>query len=222
MRSSLLAAAMLASLVPAAPGRAAQRYIPIMADSDADIQTNLISQFPVGVFTPSNSLSPAVTFKIAKARPKAATPTYNFWDDPDGTPLTLNVSVAKATFVYTLMNAYSPSDGQTIATVEFKGSKGADQTFSLVAGTNIRDFCVGDFANSINGTTTQNAYEIDNVQDACGTGNVKTGLVTDYHIDEQQFALAPAFAKQKLTQIIITPTGVDGSRPIVLGVTVVP
>jgi hypothetical protein len=222
MRSSLLAAAVLASLTPAAPGRAAEKYVPITADSDADIQTNLIRQFRVGVFTPSNSLSPAVTFKIARAKPNAAPPTYNFWDDPNGTPLTLNVSVLKATYVYTLMNAYSPPDGQTIATVEFKGSKGADQSFSLVAGTNIRDFCVGEFANTINGTTTQNAYEIDHVRDACGTGNVKTGLVTDYHVDEQQFALEPAFAKQRLTQIIVTPSGAGGSRPIVLGVTVVP
>jgi hypothetical protein len=208
-------------LMPVVPGWAAGKYVPIAPYSDADIQTNLISQFPVGVFTPSNLPSPAVTFRIAKAKPRADPPTYNFWDDPSGTPLTLNVSVPKATYVYTLMNAYSPPDGQTIANIEFKGSKGAVQSFSLVAGANIRDFCVGNFANTINGTTTQNAFEIDNVQDACGTGNVKTGLVTDYHIDEQQFALKAAFAKQKLTQIIITPTGVGGSRPIVLGVTVV-
>ncbi|MEJ0045436.1 MAG: hypothetical protein WDN04_04305 [Rhodospirillales bacterium] len=184
----------------------------------SDIQTGLIKEFPVGTFAPANGFP--VTFSIPKANTKKSPPKYNFWDDPTGQPLTVNVSVPKAKAVYTLMNAYSPAIGSTIATVEFKGSKGADQTFSLVAGTDIRDFCQNFFANTINGTTTQTAFAVSNVQDACGTGNVHTGLISDYRVDEQQFTLSAAFAKQKLTQIIITPTGAGGSRPIVLGISV--
>ncbi len=204
---SMLAALLL---LPAT-AQAGQKSIPFLYSTD--IQTNLIAQFPVGTFAPSNSFP--VSFFIPKANTKRSPPKYNFWDN--GKTLTINLSVNRPTAVYTLMNAYAPRQGSTIATVEFKGSKGADVTFSLVAGTDIRDFCQNVFANSINGTTTQNAFTVVNVQGSCGTGNVMTGLVATYRVDEQQFSL-PTFAKQKLTQIIITPSG--SSVPILLGLTV--
>jgi hypothetical protein len=221
MHSGKVFMAVACSLLTATASRAAGTCVPIASYSNAVIQTNLISQFPVGLFTPATTFSPAATFKIPKAKSTGLHPTYNFWQGSYPQQLTLNVSVSRATYVYTLINAYGPPAGQIIATVEFKGSNGADQTFSLSAGTDIRDFCVTNFANTINGTTTQNAFEVDGVQNGCATGNVKTGLNTNYRIDEQKFTLLPAFTKQKLTQIIITPTGVGGSRPIVLGVTVV-
>ncbi len=211
MKFTFATASLMAILLQSATARAEQKIIPFLYTND--IQTGLIAQFPVGKFTPSNSFP--VTFYIPTANIKRSPPKYNFWDN--GKTLTINLSVNRPTAVYTLMNAYAPPQGYTIATVEFKGSKGADVTFSLVAGTNIRDFCQNIFANTINGTTTQNAFTVANVKGSCSTGNVKTGYVTTYRVDEQQFLL-PTFSKQKLTQIIITPTG--SGTPIMLGLTV--
>ncbi len=181
-----------------------------------DIQTGLIKQFPTGFFTANNSF--ATPFDITSDNGN------NFYDGftPDNA-LTINVSVPSATNVYTLMNAYSPSPGYEIATVEFVGSNGATETFDLVNGTNIRDFYQGGSANTINGTTTENAFIVTNTQDAGGTGNVNTGDFGTYVVDEQDFALDSAFASQTLTEIIITDLG--GARggsnvPILLGVTV--
>jgi hypothetical protein len=179
-----------------------------------DIQTNLIKEFPTGKFTAANSF--ATVFTIPKAKPTARVPKYNFWDN--GQTLTIDTSIPGATHVYTLMNAYSPPPGAVIASVEFLGSAGADTTFQLTAGTNIRDFYQGQFANTINGTTTRNAFEVQDVQDAGGTGNVNTGLYGTYVVDEQEFVLPAAFKTQTLTQIIITPSG--SGTPILLGATV--
>jgi hypothetical protein len=73
---------------------------------------------------------------------------------------TVNVGVAGVTDVYTLMNAYAPTSGFALTTVEFIGSGGADQTFTLVNGVDVRDYFQGAFANTINGTTTQQAFSV--------------------------------------------------------------
>src|SRR5262249_31018866 len=86
-------------------------------------------------------------------------------------------------------------------------------------GTDTRDFFQGSFANTINGTTTQNAFSVSGVQDAGGTGNVNTGATGTYNIDEQVFNLSAAFATQTLTTIKIT--GLGGGTPILLGLTAV-
>ena len=89
----------------------------------------------------------------------------------------------------------------------------------MIAGTDIRDFCQNFFANTINNTTTRNAFAVNHVRDSCGTGNVNTGLVTDYRVDEISFILPTAFATQTLSTITVVPS--DAGRPLVLGVTVV-
>ena len=173
-----------------------------------DIQTNLIKQFPTGIFTADNSF--ATPFDIT-----ADASGDNFYDADR--PLTISTSLPEVSDVYMLMNAYSPPPGEALATVEFIGSQGADQTFTLINGVDARDFYHGIWANTIDGAATQNAFTINNVRGAAGTGNVNTGSTGTYVVDEIDFALIPAFADETLTAIKITPLG-DGT-PILLGVT---
>jgi hypothetical protein len=173
------------------------------------IQTGLIKEFPSGFVTGNQGL----------------TTPFDVTDDASGnnfseisTSLTINVSIPDATNVFTLMNAYGPPDGVDGATVEFVGSLGTTQTFTLVYGTDVRDFYQGVYANTINGTTTQNAFTVSGVTDAAATGDVTTGEFGTYNVDEQDFVLDPAFAGQTLDQIIIT--NLDASAtPILLGMT---
>jgi len=173
-----------------------------------DIQTNLIKQFPTGIFTANNSF--ATPFDIT-----ADASGDNFYDADR--PLTLSTSLPEISDVYMLLNAYSPPPGKALATVEFIGSQGADQTFTLINGVDARDFYHGIWANTIDGAATQNAFTINNVRGAAGTGNVNTGYTGTYVVDEIDFALIPAFADQTLTAIKITPLG--NGTPILLGVT---
>ena len=173
----------------------------------ANIQANLIKEFPTGYYVATNAL--ATPFQIA-----ADSNGKNFNDT--GT-VTINTSVKSTYHVYTLMNAYAPGSG-TVASVEFIGDGGADQVFTLAGSVGIRDFYQGIHANNINGTTTQNAYLISGVQDAGGSGNVNTGLVGNYVVDEQDYTLGAAFLTQTLTQIKVN--GAGNGTPILLGVTV--
>jgi hypothetical protein len=135
------------------------------------------------------------------------------------------VSIAKVAKVFTLMNAYSPPPGVQIGAITFVGSMGAEVTYPLVAGKNIRDFYQGNFANTLNngvpGVLALNAFECvdpDVSLGAGGTGNVNTGYQGTYVVDEQAFALPTAFLTQRLNKIIVTDTS-SGSTPIILGVT---
>ena len=177
-----------------------------------DIQTELIREFPTGIFTANNSF----------ATPFDITPNgngNNFYDGfTHGSALTINVAIPDATNVYTLMNAYAPLSSDQIATVEFIGSEGTTETFTLVAGNQIRDYYEGVYANSINGTTTQNAFTVNGVTDG-PPGNEGFGT---FHIDEQDFTLSSAFASQTLVQIVITDLGNQRGGtdvPILLGAT---
>jgi hypothetical protein len=73
----------------------------------------------------------------------------------------------------------------------------------------VRDWYQGTAANSINGTTTQNAFTVTNTNEAFGYGT--------HLIDEQDFHLSSAFATQTLQQVIITALG--NGTPILLGMT---
>ena len=173
------------------------------------IQTALIKEFPSGITTGNQGL--AVPFDVT---PDAS---GNNFDQITST-LTINVSIPSVTNIFSLLNAYRPPPGATGGTIEFVGSLGADQIFNLVYGSDVRDFFQDGFANTINGTTTQNAFTVAGVQDGGGTGDVSTGVVGTYNIDEQDFALAPAFASQTLQQIVITNVA-GGATPILLGLT---
>lgn len=203
-----LAAALvgLAALRPAS----AQSYTAITDFAkNGNIQKNLQASFPSGAFTANNSFN--TPFQIT-----SDTNGNNFDAFGSGNALTINnIGLFGVSDVYTLINAYGPNNGSQIASVEFLGSGGADQTFSLFAGTQVRDFYQGGYANSINGTTTQNAYSVVG-PGAAGTGDVNTGAYGTYVVDEQDFHLDPSFTTQTLNSIKIT--AMNGS-PIVLGVT---
>ncbi|HEX3860168.1 MAG TPA: Ig-like domain-containing protein [Stellaceae bacterium] len=174
------------------------------------IQHSLIKEFPSGIVTGNQGLS--VPFDVVSDGSG-----NNFSEIT--TSLTINVSIANVAHVHTLIAAYMPPDGATAATVEFIGTGGADETFTLVNGNQLRDFFDDGFANSINGTTAQNMFTVTGVQDAAGTGDVTTGNTGTYRMDEQDFVLNGSFAGQTLQQIVITNLDGPGETPILLGVT---
>jgi uncharacterized protein (TIGR03437 family) len=204
-------------------------FVPIPATNN--IQTALVSTFPTGTFTAHNALGTRFGIRSApgKCGPSGASPC-NYYDGftGSGKSITMDVSIANATDVYTLMNAHNPPKGQQLATVEFVGSGGASLTFPLIAGQDLRDFYHGSFANGLtNGITGVEAVNAFSCTDpaAClgsqGTGNVQTGDKGEYVVDEQHFSLGATFLGQTLTQIVITDTyGSRNQRPILLGVTV--
>ena len=104
----------------------------------------------------------------------------------------ITVSIPNAANVYTLMNTFFGTTSVAVS-VEFKGTGGADQTFNLTGGTDIRDWNNANWTNTINGTTTQEWF-------ASSNGNDR--------FDAQQFALSSAFLGQTLTDIIFT-AGLD-------------
>ena len=207
----------------------ANAYTYVTIPTSNDIQTNLISTFPTGLFTASNALATPFQIPSSSTSSCGIGGVCNFYDafgfSGAGNSLTINVSIPNVTNFYTLMNAYTPAAGQTLATIEFIGSAGATQTFDLVGGSDIRDFYQGFFTNSLSnttpGVTAENAFTCvapTNCQGAGGTGNVSNGDSGTYVIDEQSFSLNSAFATQTLTKIVLTDT-YNGSDPILLGMT---
>jgi hypothetical protein len=114
------------------------------------------------------------------------------------------VSVANPTTVYTLINSGFGQLGYTAGSVEFIGTGGADATFDLVEGQNIRDHNNFVFNNTI-APGTPSVY--------FGGGQVR--------LDRQTFVLPSSFAGQTLTDIRLSgfgdnPTG----EPFLAAVTV--
>ena len=121
----------------------------------------------------------------------------------NGTVLDIPVNVFGVSTGYTLMNSIFGSCGATIGTVEFQGSGGADQTFALIEGINIRDHIVGAFCNNI----------------APGTPSMDFG--GDVHLDRQTFALSSAFLSQTLTHVVLTGFHLGGlGEPFITSLTV--
>src|SRR5580704_8739937 len=92
------------------------------------------------------------------------------------------------------LNGYSPAG--TLGTIEFVGSGGATQTFSLVSNGNVRDFYNGVYANSLNsppvpGSSAAVAFQCStpSCSGGGGTGDVTTGASGTYRVDEQDFVL---------------------------------
>jgi uncharacterized protein (TIGR03437 family) len=208
-------------------------YVTIPSTSNTtsgNIQMDLISTLPNGKFVADNAL--ATPFSIPSSPGNCGTSDtspcnfYAFPPSSSGTSLTIDVSIANATDVYTLMNATSPPPGQQLGTIRFVGTGGASLTIPLVAGENIRDYYHGAWANTltngINQVEALNAFSCEYPTNCLGsgvTGNVQTGRQGTYVIDEQHSSLGAAFAGQTLTQIVLTDT-YGGSRPLLLGVTV--
>jgi uncharacterized protein (TIGR03437 family) len=202
---------------------AATVYTYVTIPATENIQTALFSTFPTGIFIANNAL--ATPFSIPSTPGKCGPPgnaPCNYYDgfgsSGNGKSITIDVSVAGPTDVYTLMNAYSPQPGQQLATIKFVGTGGATLTFPLIGGQDIRDYRMGVFANTLNGGIPNveafNAFSCNspaNCVTSAGGGNLVA--------DEQHFTLGSNFAGQTLTQIIITDTE-NGPTPILLGITV--
>ena len=134
------------------------------------------------------------------------------------------MGVFGVTDVYTLINGFGPNANQTGATVTFTGSAGASETFSLVNGINVRDFYQGAYANTINGTTTQQVFSMvdqggANTGSTPQTSSANSGSSGTYVLDAQHFTLDPTFATQTLTGITIT-NGSGSSANFLSAVTV--
>ncbi|HET6277090.1 MAG TPA: hypothetical protein VFE16_14265 [Candidatus Cybelea sp.] len=193
------------------------------------IQTDLISTFPTGTFQPKHGTS---TFSIPSSPDTcgyADNGPCNFYDgfgfSGSGTSITIDAKVSSPVKAYTLMNAYQPTSGAQVATIEFVGDGGATVTYPLIGGEDIRDFYEHIWANTLNngvsGVVARNAFQCDDPHTclgAGGTGNVNTGGAGKYRVDEQQYSLRPLH-RQALTQIVITDTA-NGMSPILLGLTV--
>jgi len=209
----------------------ATTFTPVTIPTSNNIQTGLISSVPTGTLTANNSL--ATPFNIPSAAGTcgpAGNQPCNFYDgfgfSGSGQSITMNVNVANATDVYTLMNAYDPAGGQELASITFNGTGGTSLTLDLIGGEVIRDFYQGSFTNTLtNGVAGVNALNAftcvrpSTCLGAGGSGNVQTGLNGTYVIDEQDFSLGNVFQGQTLTSITITDTH-NGSDPILLAATV--
>ncbi len=109
-----------------------------------------------------------------------------------GTSFDLPVNITGAKSVSTLIDTTYGEDGDTVGTVEFKGTNGADAVFNLVEGVNVRDHNNDGYENNIAPGTPSAVF---------GNGQVR--------LDMQTFVLPSAFASAKLTDIILTSSGGD-------------
>ncbi len=114
------------------------------------------------------------------------------------------VNIAGGTVLYTLINSVYGTAGDTVGTVEIKGTGGADAVFDLIEGTNIRDYNNDGYNNTIAPGTPSASF---------GGGQVR--------LDMQTFTLPSAFATQRITDIIFTSTGgIPQGEPFLAGATV--
>ena len=110
--------------------------------------------------------------------------------DGSGTSFDIPVAIAGATTLYTLINSTYGEAGDTVGTVEVKGTGGLVATFSLVEGTNIRDFNNDGYEDTIAAGTPSATF---------GDGQVR--------LDMQTLTLPSAFASATITDIILTSEG---------------
>jgi hypothetical protein len=203
-----------------------------------NIQTALISTFPTGTYTAVDGTQFSIPSAPGNCGPSgSAVWPCNYYDAgssdfTSGKSLTINVSFPNATDVYTLMNAYAPPQGVTVGTIQFVGTGGAQVTFNLIGGNDIRDFYnSGSYSNGLTntvpGVSVANTFKCTDSGSpvpsggclgAGGSGNVNTGSLGNYVVDEQHFSLGSTFTGQTLTQIILT-NSTSNSQVILLGMT---
>src|SRR5205814_683115 len=129
------------------------------------------------------------------------------------------VNATGVTKIWMLLNADLAQNGQNFATVFLSGTNSTTQSFSLITGTDVRDYYQGNASTTINGTTTRNFYSVNNVQ---GHQAVGFGLVTgNFRLDEIELTLSNAFLTETLNTLTIftNNTGTWGV-PIVAAITV--
>ena len=110
--------------------------------------------------------------------------------DGTGTSFDIPVNISGATVLNTLINSTYGTAGDTVGTVEVKGTGGADAVFNLVEGTNIRDFNNDGYNNTVASGTPSASF---------GNGQVR--------LDMQTFVLPSSFANARITDIILTSSG---------------
>lgn len=120
--------------------------------------------------------------------------------------LVVNTNIFGATSVYSMINTFWGAPGpNSFLSIEFKGTGGLSQVFTLIGNSDVRDYNQNVWTNTINGTTTVEVW------------NNQIGQ----RLDMQKFELAAQFATETLTSIVITDTGAANSqRAIVAGLTV--
>ena len=139
-----LTALSLIGLAAAPPANAGGNTFITNFAKNGNLHSNLNAQYPSdGIFSPG--VFGGVSFDIT-----ANGIGNDFAGITNGAPANISVGVYGVTDVYTLINGFAPTANQTGATVTFTGSAGATQTFTLVNGTDVRDFYQGNFANTIN------------------------------------------------------------------------
>ena len=198
-------------------------YTELNFTKNSDIQTQLISQFPTGQYDPSDAgmyNNPDLTYKTPFSIKSDSNNNnfYAFGTASSAQNVFGTLNLANVTDFYGLIAAYHPSGG-TIGSFEFIGTDASghslEQNVSLVEGQDVRDFYDGSFANSINGTTTQNAFQVNNTVDGGGSGNTSNGDEGTYRIDELGVHFATPFAT--LTSILYTAS--SGDNLLLLGAT---
>jgi len=125
--------------------------------------------------------------------------------------MTMNTGTYGATTVYTLINSWKGQPGPaSYAQLVFTGTGGASYTYNLVGNVDIRDYNNDGWTDTINGTTTTNAFN--DSTDNWGMAG---------RLDMQQIALPSSFADQTLTSIELIDNGGPNTQRVVLdGVTV--
>jgi len=211
-------------LTPLAKRADATVFTYVTIPTTNNIQTELYNTFPTGTFIANNALATpfSIPNALGKCGPSGSSPC-NYYDgfgvSGSGTSITMGVSIASPTDVYTLMNAYKPAAGKQLATIQFVGTGGVSLTFPLIGGQDIRDYRQSAFAstltNGVTGVQAFNAFSCNDPANCVSTAGGVDNLATD----EQDFSLGSTFAGQTLTQIIVTDT-YNGSSPILLGITV--
>jgi hypothetical protein len=191
------------------PISAADVEISLAPYATRNIQANLFPTFPTGhVIPPKNSFG--VPFYIPASG-------KNFLPVERDSPVTIHVGVFGVKKIFALIQAYGPHEGDRICSVEFIGSAGADQTFNLIVGFDIRDFFESGFSRTINNTTTCPAFEFIGRGGAYGD-DTATGPRGFYDFDEHEFDLNKDFANQTLDSIKFIKL-TDWGTPMLLGLT---
>jgi hypothetical protein len=217
---SQLAAALMVALLAAWPASAvAGIFVTIpLGTYTGNIQSKLIAPGPLGHVTTTD----ATPFDIPISGNNFDEVSLN-----PGLMLWTKVDVANVTDVFTLINAYGPTPGVTIGVITFNFSNGTSRSVDLVGGRNVRDFYHGRYANTLFSESAQSAFSYSDTAGGARTGNVRTGPVGTYVIDEQHFPLGSAGIGTTLTSIVITTpygnriaSGGGQGTPIILGLTV--
>lgn len=163
------------------PALGAFVQIPIGSLANADIRTYTFgTDYPVA---PTSLVAGGVDFQLAPLDSAPDSLGALQLADP-GSSFTISTNVFAPATVYTLINSGFGSIDAHNASIEFVGANGANATFELIQGDNIRDHANNVFNN-----------------DAPNTVPTVFGSV---RLDRQTFVLPSAFATDTLTQIIFT------------------